>query len=101
MHRKAVFALAGVFLAIALIVPPLIFILQADHDLDNMIVITNNQGLQTGGNATITDQTTENHQNSIIIAAAIEAVSIAAFAVTLFYGVNHPHPHTKQELEAE
>jgi len=36
-----------------------------------------------------------------LIAGVIEAVFIAAFAVTLFYGVNHSHPHTKQELETE
>ncbi len=50
MHRKAVFALAGVFLAVALIVPPLIFVLQADHDLDNLIVARDNPGLVTSGN---------------------------------------------------
>ncbi len=47
MHRKAVFALAGVFLAIAAIVPPVIFILQADNDLDNLIIIRNNPGMET------------------------------------------------------
>jgi uncharacterized membrane protein YozB (DUF420 family) len=92
MHRKAVFALAGVFLAVALIVPPLIFILQADHDLDNLIVARDNPGLVTSGNATITDETTENHNTNIIYAAIIEVVFVVLFAVTLYYGLNHPHP---------
>ena len=65
MHRKAVFALAGVFLAVALIVPPLIFILQADNDLDNLIIVRDNPGLVTSGNATITDETSENHSTSL------------------------------------
>ena len=92
MHKKAVFALAGVFLAVALIVPPLIFILQADHDLDNLIIAKDNPGLVTSGNATITDETTENHSTNIIYAAIIEAVFVSLFAVALFYGINHPHP---------
>jgi hypothetical protein len=93
MHRKAVFALAGIFLAVALIVPPLIFILQADHDLDNLIITRDNPGLATSGNATITDETTENHNTNIIYAAIIELVFVVLFAVALFYGINHPHPH--------
>jgi hypothetical protein len=91
-HRKAVFALAGVFLAVALIMPPLIFVLQADYDLDNLIVARDHPGLVTSGNATITDETTENHSTNIIYAAIIEAVFVALFAVTLFYAINHPHP---------
>jgi uncharacterized membrane protein YozB (DUF420 family) len=93
MHRKAVFALAGIFLAVALIVPPLIFILQADHDLDNRIVIRDNPGLATSGNATITDETIENHNTNIIYAAIIALVFVILFVVALFYGINHPHPH--------
>jgi hypothetical protein len=92
MHRKAFFALAGIFLIVALIVPPLIFILQADHDLDNLIVARDNPGLVTSGNPTLTDETTENHNTNIIYAAIIEAVFIALFAVTLFKGINHSHP---------
>jgi hypothetical protein len=92
MNRKAVFVFAGVFLAVALIVPPLIFILQADNDLDNLIIARDNPGLVTSGNATITDEATENHNTNIIYAAIIEAVFVSLFAVTLYYGINHPHP---------
>jgi hypothetical protein len=49
MHRKAVFALAGVFLAVALVAPPVILILQADRDLDNYIIARDNPGLETSG----------------------------------------------------
>lgn len=101
MHRKAVFALAGVFLAIALIVPPVLFIIQADNDLDNYVIVMNNQGLVTSGNVTTTDQVGESHSNTIIISAVIEAVFVPLFAVTLFYGISHPHPHDKRENETE
>jgi hypothetical protein len=100
MHRKAFFALAGVFLAVALIVPPVIFIMQADHDLDNLIIAGDNQGLQTSGNITITDETSENHQTNIIIVSIIEVVFVVLFAVTLYYGINQPHPEDDLEPEA-
>ena len=92
MNKKAVFALAGIFLAVALIVPPLIFVLQADHDLDNLIVARDNPGLVTSGNATITDETTENHNTNIIYAAIIDAVFVTLFAVTLYYGLSRQRP---------
>jgi hypothetical protein len=76
MHRKAFFVLVEIFLAVALIVPPLIFILQADHDLDNLIVARDNPGLVKSGNPTITNETTENHSTNIIYAAIIEAVFV-------------------------
>jgi hypothetical protein len=97
MHRKAVFALAGVFLAIAAIVPPVIFILQADNDLDNLIIIRDNPGMETGGNVTLIDQVGESHTTNTIIAIAIEAVFIPLFAVTLYYGIKHPHPPHRLE----
>jgi hypothetical protein len=92
MHRKAVFVLAGIFLAVALIVPPLIFILQADHDLDNLIIAKDNPGLVTSGNSTITDEATENHNTNIIVAAIIEVVFVILSAVTLYFGINYPRP---------
>jgi hypothetical protein len=101
MHRKAVFALAGIFLIIALTVPPVLFVIQADKDLDDFIKVQNNQGLVTSGNVTITpDEFRENHTNTFIASAAIEAVFIPLFAVALYYGINHTHPNGK-ENEAE
>ncbi len=101
MHRKAIFSLAAIFLAVALAVPPVLFILQADNDLDNLIKIQSNQGLSTSGNITITDQVGASHTNNIIIFAVVEAVFIPAFAITLYFGISHPHSYTKEEQEAE
>ena len=101
MHRKAVFALAGVFLTVALVVPPALFIIQANTDLDKLIVIQNNMGLVTGGNATISNQISANHTNTLVIFTIIEAVFLPLFAVTLYYGINHPHPHGKEKEEPE
>jgi hypothetical protein len=92
MHRKAVFFLAGIFLVVALVVPPILLILQADNDLDNYIVSQNPNGLQTNGNVTITDEISENHQTTFTIVAIIEVIFVILFAVTLYYGINHPHP---------
>ena len=92
MHRKAVFFLAGVFLVVALVVPPVLLILQSDHDLDNFIIAQNPNGLQTNGNITITDEIGENNQSTYTIAAVIEVVFVSLFAVTLYYGINHRHP---------
>jgi len=92
MHRKAIFALAGVFLVVALFVPPVLLILNSDHDLDNFITAGSPNGLQTNGNITITDEIGENNQSTYTVAAVIEVVFVALFAVTLYYGVNHPHP---------
>ena len=89
MHRKAVFFLAGVFLAVALIAPPIILIMQADSDLDNYIIARDNPGLQTGGNITITDEISENHQTTFTIVAIIEVIFVILFVITLYYGINH------------
>jgi len=45
IHRKAVFFLAGIFLVVALVVPPVLLILNSDHDLDNLIAAENPNGL--------------------------------------------------------
>jgi hypothetical protein len=92
MHRKAVFFLAGVFLVVALVVPPVLLILQADNDLDNYIISQNPNGLQTNGNVTITDEIGESHQTTFTIVTIIEVIFVSLFAVTLYYGINHPHP---------
>ncbi len=94
MHRKAVFFLAGVFLVVALVVPPIVLILQADKDLDNYTIIANPNGLQTNGNITTLTpaEIQENHTNTFIIVTIVEAVFVTLFAVTLYYGINHPHP---------
>ena len=94
MHRKAVFFLAAVFLVVALVVPPIILLLQADNDLDNYIISQNPTGHQTSGNVTTLtpEELQENHNTIFIVVAAIEVIFVALFVVTLYYGINHPHP---------
>lgn len=94
MHRKAVFFLAGVFLVVALVVPPVVLLLQADNDLDNYIIAQNPTGHQTNGNVTTLtpEELQENHNKIFIVVAAIEVIFVALFVVTLYYGINHPHP---------
>jgi hypothetical protein len=94
MHRKAVFFLAGVFLVVALVVPPVVLLLQADNDLDNYIIAQNPTGHQTNGNVTTLtpEELQENHNTIFIVVAAIEVIFVALFVVTLYYGINHPHP---------
>jgi len=88
MRRKLAFVLAGIFLAVALVAPPVILILQADSDLDNYITATQNQGMATGENATILDEINENHQTTFMLVAIIEVLFVALFAISIWYGIN-------------
>ena len=94
MRRKAVFFLAGIFLVVALIVPPIVLVLQADKDLDNYIISQNPNGHQTGGNITTLTpaELQENHNTTFILVLIIEVVFVALFAITMYYGINHPYP---------
>jgi hypothetical protein len=91
MHQKAVFALAGFFLAVALVVPPVILLIQADQDLDNLIVVQDNPALATSGNITIAQETSERHQANLLIIIIIEIVFVILFAVTMYYGISHTY----------
>jgi hypothetical protein len=95
MHRKAVFALAGVFLAIAIVVPMVLLVLQADNDLDNLIIIQNPAGMQTNGNISSFNpqDIQESHEYTLIIVLVVEVVFISLFAVTVYYGIKHVHPY--------
>jgi len=53
MHRKSVFSLAAVFLLVALIVPPVLVILQTDNTIYKYIIPTNSP-VQGATNITIT-----------------------------------------------
>ena len=72
MHYKKTFAIAGIFLAVAIIVPAVIFSLQAQNDL----IIIQNPSHQTGGNVTlpIPQQVQDSHTNNLIIVLVVEAV---------------------------
>jgi hypothetical protein len=101
MYRKAVFFLAGVFLVVALVVPPIILVLQADKDLDNYIISQNPTGHQTNGNITTLTpaEIQENHNNTFITVIVVEVVFVSLFAVTMYYGINYPNPNTKHQTE--
>ena len=94
MHRKAIFILAGVFLVIALVVPPAILLQQNDNDLDNYIISQNPNGMQTNGNITILtpEELQENHNTTLILVTIVEVVFVVLFVVTLYIGINHTHP---------
>jgi hypothetical protein len=91
MHYKKTFALAGIFLAVAIIVPVVIFSLQAQNDL---IIIQNPTGMQTGGNVTLlTPQPVqESHTNNLIIVLVVEAVFLPLFVIAMYFGIKHFHP---------
>jgi hypothetical protein len=93
MHRKLVFALAAVFLAIALITPPTLLILQADKDFNNYSSARNNPGLETAGNATSAIyQMHGDLDKTFTEIAVIEPVFVILFAVTVWFGIKHTHP---------
>jgi len=93
MHRKPVFALAAVFLVVALVIPPALVILQTNNTIYKYIVpgTSPTQG-STNITITITQTDRQNYNSAVELALIIEAVFIALFAVTLFYGINHTHP---------
>lgn len=92
MHRKPVFALAGVFLAIALIVPPVILFTQIEQDFEELISGWN-PGRQTSGNVTTLEQFQARQLNIFIIALTIEVVFVLLFIVTAYYGFKHIRPY--------
>lgn len=87
MHRKALFFLAGVFLAIALMAPPIILIGQANSDLNN-IIAQNNPGMETNGNIPTSDQISQSHQATLILVVIIEVIFVILFAITLYFAIN-------------
>ena len=87
MHRKALFFLAGVFLTIALMVPPIILIGQANSDLNN-IIAQDNPGMETSGSSPTTDQISQSHQTTFILVVIIEVIFVILFAMTLYFAIN-------------
>lgn len=93
VHRTRVFILAAVFLAVALTVPPAIFLLATEGTIYKYLIPGNYpaQGA-TNFTITVTSQQRSAITNAVLVAAIIEVIFIVLFAVTLFYGVNHTHP---------
>lgn len=93
MHRKGTFLIAGIFLAVALIVPPVILISQTSGLAGREIIPGDTPGHQTSGNVTdFFDLITADLQTVYIIVIVIEIVFVLLFVVALYYGINHPHP---------
>jgi hypothetical protein len=86
MHHKLIFALAGVFLAVALSAPPLILYLEGVSEL---VTFENTVGHQTGGNQTFLEQIQQSRQDAYVLVAVVEAVFVLLFVVTMYYGINH------------
>ncbi len=85
MNRKA-FALAGVFLAVALIVPPLLLITQIDRDLDNLVNQGPNLADETTAQGFLADV---DARNGVVYAVAIlvEAAAVILFIVCLWFAL--------------
>jgi len=87
-----------VFLVVALVVPPAIVILQTNNTIYKYIIPGTNptQGsINITITITISPQERNNFNTAVFDAAIIEAVFIILFAVTIYFGVNHPHPEHK------
>ena len=93
MHRKKIFALAGVFLVLALVVPPVLIVLAANNTIYKYIVPYVNP--TEGSNnitITLTSQERATYNTTLTVALILEAIFVVLFAITLYYGINHPHP---------
>ncbi len=91
MHRKRVFAIAAVFLVIALVVPPALVVLAVNNTIYKYLIpgTTPTEGSPT---ITITNPESKSYALVIITAAIVEIVFIVLFVVTLYIGINHTHP---------
>lgn len=85
MNRKA-FVVAGVFLAIALIVPPYALIALSDNDLDNIVNQGPNLADATQAQQLVQELQAE-HQTLFLIVLLVEVVCVALFAVFLWIGL--------------
>ncbi len=85
LNRKA-FVLAGIFLAVALIVPPIVLITQSDADLDNLVNQDPNLADETQAQGFLADVDARN-QVVFIAAIAIEVISVVLFIACLWFAL--------------
>jgi len=93
--HKAFFALAGVFLAVAIIAPVAILARQAESDLNNLIITQNPTGMRTQTNASLptAEELQQSHADTLIIVLVVEVVFVLLFMTALYYGLKtHPLP---------
>lgn len=86
MHNKKIFALAGVFLAVALFAPPIILYFQGASEL---VTYQEMPTHQTSGNMSFLEQIQQSRQSAYILVAVVEAVFVLLFVVTMYVGINH------------
>lgn len=86
MHHKKLFALAGVFLAVALFTPPLVLYLQG---VTEEAIFQERLEHETAGNFSFLERIHQSQQNALILVAVVEAVFVLLFVVTMYYGINH------------
>ena len=93
MHRKRIFLIAAVFLVVALVVPPVIVLLQVDNTIYKWIIpgVTPTQG-SDNITITITPHERSNYNNAFILAATILVIFMALFIIAMYFGYNHTHP---------
>jgi hypothetical protein len=84
--NKIAFVLAGVFLAIALIVPPYVLIVQSDADLDNLVNQGPNLADETQAQGFLADVDAGN-QVAFTAAIAVEVISVVLFLVCLWFAL--------------
>jgi hypothetical protein len=85
MNRKA-FVLAGIFLGIALIGPPIALITQSDADIDDIINQGPNLADETQTQGFIED-IQDRHRNIFTIVLIVEIVCVVLFAILLWIGL--------------
>jgi hypothetical protein len=85
LNRKALFV-AGIFLAVALIVPPYLLNLQHDADLDDIINQAPNLADETQTQGILEDIDTQ-YQTIFSIAIATEVIAIILFVIFLWIGL--------------
>ncbi len=78
--------LAGVFLAVALIVPPVVLVTQSDADLDNLVKQGANLADETTAQGAIADI---DSRNMVVFGAAIavEVISVILFLACLWFAL--------------
>jgi len=97
--HKAFFALAAVFLAVAIVVPVALLLTQAESDLDNYIITQNPTGMRTQTNASLptAEELQQSHADTLIIVLVVEVVFVLLFMTALYYGLKtHPLPKTAE-----
>jgi L-cystine uptake protein TcyP (sodium:dicarboxylate symporter family) len=85
LNRKA-FVVAGIFLAVALIVPPYLFNMQHDADLDDIVNQAPNLADETQTQGILEDIDTQ-YQAIFSIAIATEVIAVILFVIFLWIGL--------------